>query len=166
MRKMNVFCLLLACSAILCGCATMKDAGKALEDASWELVGYFPKGGNQTIAVYYFTEDGKVSSISEYVINRMTTDIANAIREDNLGFKIVSRNALDRLIQEQSFQVSEFTDPATQIALGKQLGADLIITGTVRRLSGGHEINAQLIDIQTAAVLGGIVRSFRIDSGK
>jgi TolB-like protein len=160
MRRTYAALLFAALSLLAAGCATVKDAGKALDDASWELVEAFPSKGDHTVAVYYFTEDGKVSAMSEYVINRMTTEIANAIREEKLNCLIVSRNTLDRLIEEQAFQVSEFTDPVTQIAIGKQLGADLIITGTITPFSSEYEINAQVIDIQTARVLGGCVRSF------
>jgi TolB-like protein len=165
MKRHSALFLCLACVAALSSsCVTAKDAGKSIEDLSWELIDYFPKDGDHTVAVYYFTEGGEISPSSEYVINRMTTEIANAIHEESAGIKIVSRGALDRLIQEQAFQVSEFADPDSQLAIGKQLGADLIITGTITRLSGNYEINAQLIDVRTAAVLGGVARSFRMDS--
>jgi TolB-like protein len=166
MKQRFALFLCFACIAALSSCVTTKDAGKAIEDLSWELVDYFPTGGEHTVAVYYFSEGGEISPSSEYVINRMTTEISNAIREDKMSFKIVSRTALDRLLQEQAFQVSEFADPESQLAIGKQLGADLIITGTITRLSGNYEINAQLIDVRTAAVLGGVARSFRMDSEK
>jgi TolB-like protein len=166
MGKRNAIILCCACVAALLSCATSKDAGKVLDDASWELTDFFPQDGEHTVAVYYFTENGKVSQISEYVINRMTTEIANAIHEEGMSVKIVSRNTLDRLMQEQSFQVSEFANPASQIAIGKQLGADLIVTGTITRLSGEYEVNAQLIDIKTATVLGGTARNFRADPEK
>jgi TolB-like protein len=166
MGRTSAILLCCACVAALLSCATSKDAGAVLDDASWELTDYIPRDGEHTVAVYYFTERGKESPISEYVINRMTTEIANAVREEGMSVKIVSRNTLDRLMQEQSFQVTELADPASQIAIGRQLGADLIVTGTITRLSGEYEVNAQLIDIKTSTVLGGTARSFRADPEK
>ena len=149
----------LALAAVLSGCATLGGPADVLADLSWELLEFIPYESKDTIAVYYFLENRQESPRSDYVLNLLGTGIANAIHEDERPLILVSRTALDRILKEQEFQVSELADSGTQLLLGKQLGAQIIVTGTITPVPDGYEVNAQLIRVETGAVLGGVVRT-------
>lgn len=149
----------LALAAVLSGCVTLGTPADVLEDMSWELLEFLPYESKDTIAVYYFLEDRRESPRSDYVLNLLGTGIANAIHEEERPLTLVSRTALDRILEEQSFQVSALADPGTQLLLGKQLGAQIIVTGTITPVQDGYEVNAQMIRVDTGAVLGGVVRT-------
>jgi TolB-like protein len=42
--------------------------------------------------------------------------------------------------------------------VGKQLGADMVITGTIDSTEGGKKFNIQLIEVETGVVLGGFIK--------
>lgn len=107
--------------------------------------------------MYYFTEGQKLSPLSDYLINGLTTSIANAVNYEDIKVSIVSRKNLDRIIEELAFQNSDLADQDTQLTIGKQLGAGLILTGTVTRAEEIQKLNIQLIEVETARVLGGFI---------
>jgi TolB-like protein len=163
MKHALALCASLALILALMGCQTFSDDASELEDISWELMYLLPEEGTDTVAVYYFLEEGKVSPRSDYLIDALTTGLANAIREEGLDAKLVSRGALDRILEEQSFQLSGLADSRSQLALGKQLGADIIVTGSISPRDGYYEINAQLIRVENGIVLGGVIRSIYLE---
>ena len=83
---------------------------------------------------------------------------------EELNAKVVSRQTLDRIIEEVSFQMSDIADEESQVSLGKQLGADIILTGTITPIEGEYQLNAQLIEVETGVVLGGFIYDFWVES--
>jgi TolB-like protein len=68
--------------------------------------------------------------------------------------EVIERKLLKHVMHEQKLESFGVIDPSTIRALGKILGVDAIVTGTVLELRNGSvEINARLIDSQTAKVL-------------
>jgi|GEM_PF-2753772 len=149
----------LALAAVLAGCATLGTPADVLADLSWELLDLLPYESKDTIAVYYFLENREESVRGDYVLNLLGTGIANVIHEEERPLILVSRTVLDRILEEQAFQVSALADPGTQLLLGKLLGAGIIVTGTITPVQDGYEVNAQMIRVDTGAVLGGVVRT-------
>jgi len=47
-----------------------------------------------------------------------------------LGFDVVERSDIDRLVKEQKLSISGFIDPKEAVAIGKLTGADTIVIGT------------------------------------
>ena len=154
----------------LSGCASGPDIGEysdideLIEEAAWGVVDILwesyedlEKGKERTLAVYYFTEGQKVSRLSDYLINGLTTSIANAVNEEDINISIVSRKNLDRILEELAFQSSDLADPDTQLTIGRQLGAGLILTGSITPAEEQDKFNIQLIEVETARVLGGFI---------
>lgn len=86
------------------------------------------------------------SDVSDYLINGLTTQIANRGRGK---IKLVSRQVLDRIMAEFSFQLSDLTSMDTQLQVGNQLGASLILTGFITPLTNRYKLNAQLVEVET-----------------
>ncbi|MBI5246592.1 MAG: hypothetical protein HY923_05380 [Elusimicrobia bacterium] len=67
---------------------------------------------------------------------------------------IVERRFLEKVLEEQRLGGFGIMDPGTVKTLGKVLGVDAILTGTVVELKGERiEVNARLINTETAQVL-------------
>lgn len=197
------YLLAVALAIVAAGCASspderhiFTDIDELIEEAAWETIAILeetielnPDLASSILAVYYFTEENEKSSASDYLIQGLTTEIANAIRYEEMDIIIVSRRNLDRIIEELAFQATDLADQDTQISIGKQLGADIILTGTITPfseklpasrnmmmrdishtgtitpLSDMYKLNAQLLEIETGAVLGGYILSFSDESG-
>ena len=86
------------------------------------------------------------------------------------GINVVERKRLDALIQEQAFQSSGNVDPQTAVSIGKMLGANVIVLGTITKLSVGQntvrvadsaitrynaqvEITIRAVNVQTGAII-------------
>ena len=135
-----------------------------LEDSAWEVIDMFYELQNKTIAVSYFPASKEDIWISSYVQNGLTTEMANAVAEEELPIRVVSRHQIDRILEEFSFQLSDIADESTQVQVGKLAGADLIITGTITKTEKSeYHLNGQIIEIETGVVLGGFKNDFRIE---
>ena len=152
---------------IIAGCASMYTADEASEELAWELAdlayGKPDIYSGRTLAVYYFTEDGRESPISDYLIDTLTSQIAYVISEESLDLQIVSRQALDRILAETEFQLSSLAVDESRVDIGRQLGADTILTGTVTPVYEDYRINAQLIDVESGTVLYSFSYDFWIE---
>ncbi len=90
------------------------------------------------------TKDGSV--ISE----RLTIKMINMHK-----FEIIERSVLDKVMAELKLQASGTIDASSAQQLGKVLGVEAIITGTLVETSGGQiEVNARLIKTETAQAIG------------
>jgi len=138
------------------GITNIDDLISAIADNA---VQYLPAGETSNLAVYYFTVDGRDSSISDYLINGLTTEMANKVPA---GYKVVSRKGLDRIMEEYSFQLTDLVSEETQVDIGELLGADTIITGFITSLPDRDNINIQIMDVYTGAVTGGFSLDYHL----
>jgi TolB-like protein len=84
------------------------------------------------------------SFLSEEFITRMTL---------TRRFRVVERNLLDKVLAELKFSLSDLVDPNNAAKVGKLLGADYLLVGTVTDEKFGFKINARIINTETAEVL-------------
>jgi TolB-like protein len=168
----RLLCLLaLASALVLAGCASFSGGNEfdsidsLVEDASWNILEVLwnnyedlDTGPMRTMAVYYFLEGGRISPLSDTLIEGLTTEIANAVAYEGVKVRVVSRTVLDRILEELSFQSSDLVDPQTQQSVGKQLGADLVVTGVIGPADRGKKFNVQLVEVETGVVLGGFIK--------
>lgn len=120
---------------------------------------------------------GTDADIGQGISDLLVTTLVN-----DGSYSVIERAALNKVLAEQNFSNSERADPTTAARLGKVLGVDAIIVGTITqfgndskstglggvgsRLGGGAlgganfkstkavvEINARMIDVDTAEIL-------------
>ncbi len=72
---------------------------------------------------------------------------------DTGRFDVIERRLLEKLLEEQKLGATGAIDPASASQLGKILGVKIIVSGTVTSLEGYTEINARLINVDTASIV-------------
>ena len=77
----------------------------------------------------------------------LTTDLSSV-----KNLKIVDRQALEKLLNEQNLNNSKSFDQATATKLGKLLGAEIIITGTYFEFFGTLRVDAKFINVETGEI--------------
>ena len=82
-------------------------------------------------------------------IGRGVTEIVRTELIKTGKYEVVERALLNKIIEEQRFQLSDLVDPSKAVELGKMLGADLILTGSVVKIGTSYTINARFIDVKT-----------------
>jgi len=105
--------------------------------------------GHPAIAVAEFTDlDGKSSRLGRFMAEELTTRLFQTGR-----FRIVERPLLEQVFQEQHLATTGYIDPVTAAKLGRILGAEAIITGTVAAMKSEVKVNARAIGSASASVL-------------
>ena len=78
------------------------------------------------------------------------------------AFTVVPRTgAVNALIAEQNFQMAGYTDSDTVARIGRQLNADYVVSGHIRRLGGSNLVIATIINVETFEQLAGVYREYR-----
>lgn len=124
--------------------ATPPPSERRLEAAPTTLV-----GERFTIAVLPFESKGVGTQLGEIdLLDKLVTGFVNINR-----FKVIERAQLETILAEQKLGLSGVIDASTAAQIGKGIGADGVVCGSV--ISGGNavSIDARLIDTETAAII-------------
>jgi len=120
-----------------------------LDDAIHNTMVYFeeriPKGSR--VLVLNFNSES--SGLSGYVIDELTARIVNG----NI-FIVVDRSNLNVLQAELNFQLSGDVSDETAVSVGRRLGAQSIILGSIRPLGDVYRLQARAIEVETAKIQG------------
>jgi TolB-like protein len=117
----------------------------ALKNVLTYLSGRMPSGS--TVAVLSFQSDHP--DLSEYIIDDITSGLVNTDR-----YTVVDRRSLELLAQEMAFQLSGEVSDATALAIGKRLGAQMVISGAITYLGDFYRLRVQAIEVETARIQG------------
>jgi TolB-like protein len=72
------------------------------------------------------------------------------------SFRVVDRDVVDNILREQHFQRSGVVNTATSVEVGKILGINLVLMGTVRVMASDgskFHIELRIIDVQSAELV-------------
>jgi TolB-like protein len=125
-------------------------AGDSLDKLSSKLQNGIKKYSSMKIAVMEFPyTDGRKSEGSVIIQERLTTSLAQ-----NKKITLIERSLLNKVLGELNLQSSGAIDEETTKKLGKILGADAIVTGTLNDIKNDKvEINARIVQTETAKIL-------------
>jgi len=82
-------------------------------------------------------------------IGRAVSEIMRTVLVGNPRFQVVERAQINKALSEQKFQKSGVIDDKSAVEIGKFLGADLIIVGSVVKIGNAYTINSRMIDVKT-----------------
>jgi TolB-like protein len=110
--------------------------------ASWNFVHAQAK---TTIAVLSFEAKNVGQATAEAVSDIISTELFNTKR-----FRVIERQAINKVISELQFQMTGVTDMSQAVEIGKMLNAEKVVVGTVSRFGERTIIiNIKLVDVKT-----------------
>ncbi|MEW5906213.1 MAG: CsgG/HfaB family protein, partial [Elusimicrobiota bacterium] len=128
--------------------AASPAGAESMEKISKKLSRGLKEGSRLAVLEFPYT-DGKSSEGPAIVQERLTTALAA-----NRKISLIERALLAKVLGELKLQASGAIDEDTAKKLGKLLGADAIVTGTLNDLKEGRvELNARVVDAATAKIL-------------
>jgi hypothetical protein len=68
------------------------------------------------------------------------------------NFKVVDRKSLDAIKSEQNFQISGDVDDDSAVSIGKLLGANIVITGSISGVGSTRRLRLKALDVMTAEI--------------
>jgi len=88
-------------------------------------------------------------ALSEYIIDEL---VANTVNDR--VFTVVDRHQLNTIRAELNFQMSDEVDDATAQALGRMVGAQIIISGAISRIGDLYRLRIRALSVQKAQIEG------------
>jgi len=111
---------------------------------------YAYSADKQTIAVLDFESVGAEEHLGKAVAEIMRTELIGTNH-----FRVVERAQINKALSEQQLQMSGVIDDKSAVEIGKLIGADSIIIGSVVKIGTSYTINSRMIDVRTGeATLG------------
>lgn len=149
--------LLAGAAAVGAEVVELKDG---LERLAGQLAKSVPAGRSLRVAVADFPDlQGVTSNLGRYVAERLTTRLS----VQTAAFQVIERRRLGQILAELQFSMSDLVDPGKAQQLGKMLGVEAIVVGTVSDLGNAVDIDARIIEIASNNILPGITVSISKD---
>ncbi len=111
------------------------------------------KAERTSVAVVDFTDlEGNVTQLGRFIAEEFSTALAGAGK----GFKVVDRTHLNSIIKENKLSATGLIDPKTARKLGKIIGVQALITGTLTPFGENVRIAGKILDTATAEMIDAI----------
>lgn len=105
------------------------------------------KSSKATYAFLDFTTDNKNSAVEKYITDALTEAVFNTGK-----VKIIERDNLEKIINEQKFQASGLVDESQAANIGNIAGVEYVCYGTIKEIDNGYTINARVVDVETGEI--------------
>jgi TolB-like protein len=147
--RMSFILLLLL---VLCTPALRAQDGleKGIHDLAVSLSSNMKTSSIKKIAVVEFTDlSGYPSVLGQFISEELITEFFNVSPGQ---FDVVERRQLAKVLKEQKLSSSGLVDRDTIASVGKLLGIQAIVTGSITDLGSEVKLNARLIAVESAKV--------------
>jgi len=134
----------------LIGCAASpSSASKApsLDDVIKQAAGKIEERLDKGTKIALINVQSPTSQFSDYVLTYLESILVN-----NGKLIVVDRANLDKIRQEQGFQLSGEVSDESAKTIGKMLGAGAIVTGTLINIGDSYRLTLKAINVETATV--------------
>jgi TolB-like protein len=124
------------------------SGGTTLDTAIAETAGRMETRLNNGTKIALINFSSSSAQLSEYVLEGISLHLVNSGK-----LIVVDRANLDRVRQEQGFQLSGEVNDESAKAIGQMLGADAIVTGSLTNIGNEYRINLKAISVDSATVV-------------
>ncbi len=104
------------------------------------------------LAIIEFSDlNDNVNDLGRYLPEKLITELFKLNSE---GFSIIERRQLSKVLKEQKLSTTGLIDSKTMQKVGKILGVDALVTGSITDLGNIIEVNARIISVETGDIIG------------
>lgn len=152
MKKITIIaiinlCLVIGLNAQILG-SKPKSFDFQMKALTRQMVKSFGEQGKTQIAIMEFPNvNGTITELGKLIPEELTTRLFQTGE-----FQVVERQLLNKVLQEQKLGMSGMIDASSAAQIGKLLGVDAIVTGTVTDRGDAIRINARMIETEKAHV--------------
>lgn len=140
-------------SLMLVLCVLLTAPAFAFEDQVEELARQIAAEaeGKQSIAVVDFTDlQGNVFELGRFLAEELSV----ALAKSDQNFELVDRTHLASIIREHKLSQTGLIDPQTAREVGKIVGVEALVTGTLTQIGENVRVVVKLLDTESARVIG------------
>ena len=121
-----------------------EDIDRALEIASEQAFKDIER--NQRIAIVQMTAPN--AAVNDFLLNELQHILVSC------GYVVVDRRELDAIRAERDFQLNWEVDDNTAVSIGRFVGADVVVTGTIDGVDTLRRLRLKVLDTETAIIVG------------
>jgi len=156
MKQINILILVLSLHFI--GCQSQAPVIEAnyqaqeldiqLNNLTNQMVKSLSQENKSKIAIMEFPDlHGNISEFGKFIPEELTTRLFMTRK-----FDVLERQLLNKVLDEQNLGLTGLIDASSAAQIGKVLGVEAIVTGTITDIGNMIRINARLISTETAGV--------------
>ncbi len=93
-------------------------------------------------------EEAKKDILGKVFSEVLTTSFVNSD-----AFKIIEREHIEKVVKELQLTKSGIIDPSSAKQIGKMVGADAILTGSVIKFGNDMRVDARIIEVESGIIL-------------
>lgn len=125
-----------------------RSATKASVPLTSDLIKITRVGSPLAVAIMPIDSKGSDAELSSMIMDKLITNLVKKRR-----FKVIEREFLEKIINEQSLGMTGIVDEETAINAGKVIGAEAIIMGKQNEVGGDMHISIRVIDVETSETI-------------
>ena len=151
-REPKARVLAMITAAVCLSSTTLEATGleEGIKELATQILSTMKSSDTKKIAVVEFTDlNGRESVLGQFIAEELVTQMFMVAPGQ---FDVVERSQLKKIMAEQKLGSTGLFDPETIAAVGKMLGIQAIVTGSIADLGTDVRINARLIAMDTAKV--------------
>jgi TolB-like protein len=146
-------------SNLQCDAAT--DLDSSLDSLTTQIVTSMSANKGSRIAVIEFSDlKGNITELGKFIAEELTTRLFMTKK-----FEVVERELLSKVLKEHKLNLSGLVDTSSAKELGKLLGVDAVVTGTITDLGKTVKINSRLIATETGTIFAAAGAELAKDEG-
>jgi len=110
----------------------------------------------KTLAVLPLEGKGISVQDSDILTQRLRSSLFNTD-----SFQLVERSIMEEILQEQGLQQSGCTDEECAVEVGRLLGVEIMVTGTIGKIGSSYAIDIRLIEVETGKINNTVIRNYQ-----
>lgn len=115
------------------------------------LISYFIWGGEVILSVTDFPVESENPSYT-HIGKGISRMVAIELRKSK-SVKLIEREELNKILEEQEFSLSDISDQDNQIKIGKMLAADYLVLGEIIDMANTMLITVRLVDTTSGEII-------------
>ena len=145
MRKLIYFTCFLFILSTVSAFAQSVDLNTGIRNGA----AYFEQNLERGSIIAVLSIRSEYPPLSEYVIDELSSQLVNG-----RFFTVVDRNYMDEIQREMNYQLSGDVSDETAQSIGKRIGAQTVITGSVQQFGIEYRLDLRALSVETGVIQG------------
>ncbi len=123
------------------------DFVKQFDGLAQKLLQEPKKGEKASYAFLDFSTDNQNSSVEKYITDALTESVFNTGK-----VKIIERDNLEKILNEQKLQSSGLVNESQAANIGNIAGVEYVCYGTIKEIENGYTVSARVVDVESGEI--------------
>ena len=129
------------------GAGNSSDFVQQFDGLAQKLLQEPKKGEKASYGFLDFSTDDKNSAVEKYITDALTEAVFNTGK-----VKIIERDNLEKIINEQKLQSSGLVNESQAANIGNIAGVEYVCYGTIKEIENGYTVSVRVVDVESGEI--------------